>query len=298
MKNVIDAIQIIEFNNGKFPKSEIQQIIERKEEATPFLLKIMEEVRSNPQKYMDDPNNISPIYAVYLLAQFRVIELYPILIDILSLPDETPSEIFGDCITEDMCRILASVYAGNIQPLKNLIENSEVYEYVRGQALLSLVSLVLNDQLKREDVIDYFKQLLNGGLKDAQRYVNAEIVNCCNYLYPLEAYDDIVRLYERDEIDFSFIRMGSIDATLKMTKEEVLNESRQSRQNQFIENTITELQGWACFQEDINKSTASIINNFNSNGSKRNPAVKNEKIGRNDPCSCGSGQKYKKCCGK
>lgn len=28
--------------------------------------------------------------------------------------------------------------------------------------------------------------------------------------------------------------------------------------------------------------------------------VKNEKkdIGRNDPCPCGSGKKYKKCCGK
>jgi uncharacterized protein YchJ len=26
--------------------------------------------------------------------------------------------------------------------------------------------------------------------------------------------------------------------------------------------------------------------------------VKGEKIGRNDPCPCGSGLKYKKCCGK
>lgn len=26
--------------------------------------------------------------------------------------------------------------------------------------------------------------------------------------------------------------------------------------------------------------------------------VKEEKIGRNDPCICGSGKKYKKCCGK
>ena len=25
--------------------------------------------------------------------------------------------------------------------------------------------------------------------------------------------------------------------------------------------------------------------------------VKSEKIGRNDPCICGSGKKYKKCCG-
>lgn len=26
--------------------------------------------------------------------------------------------------------------------------------------------------------------------------------------------------------------------------------------------------------------------------------VKGEKIGRNDPCTCGSGKKYKKCCGR
>lgn len=31
---------------------------------------------------------------------------------------------------------------------------------------------------------------------------------------------------------------------------------------------------------------------------KSNTVVKGEKIGRNDPCTCGSGKKYKKCCGK
>jgi len=28
------------------------------------------------------------------------------------------------------------------------------------------------------------------------------------------------------------------------------------------------------------------------------PFRSNAKIGRNDPCTCGSGKKYKKCCGK
>ena len=27
------------------------------------------------------------------------------------------------------------------------------------------------------------------------------------------------------------------------------------------------------------------------------PVVRGDKVGRNDPCSCGSGKKYKKCCG-
>lgn len=31
---------------------------------------------------------------------------------------------------------------------------------------------------------------------------------------------------------------------------------------------------------------------------KSNTIVKDKKIGRNDPCPCGSGKKYKQCCGK
>ena len=29
---------------------------------------------------------------------------------------------------------------------------------------------------------------------------------------------------------------------------------------------------------------------------KKKPMVKKEKVGRNDPCPCGSGKKYKNCC--
>lgn len=31
---------------------------------------------------------------------------------------------------------------------------------------------------------------------------------------------------------------------------------------------------------------------------KSKMVIKEDKIGRNDPCTCGSGKKYKKCCGK
>ena len=30
----------------------------------------------------------------------------------------------------------------------------------------------------------------------------------------------------------------------------------------------------------------------------KNPKVNENKVGRNDPCPCGSGKKYKQCCGK
>lgn len=39
-------------------------------------------------------------------------------------------------------------------------------------------------------------------------------------------------------------------------------------------------------------------NNDNHNNYINEPITKETKVGRNDPCPCGSGKKYKKCCGK
>ena len=51
---------------------------------------------------------------------------------------------------------------------------------------------------------------------------------------------------------------------------------------------------------EINKPKQNALSFSHSDGSTLNQPIKNknEKIGRNDPCPCGSGKKYKKCCGK
>jgi preprotein translocase subunit SecA len=42
-----------------------------------------------------------------------------------------------------------------------------------------------------------------------------------------------------------------------------------------------------------------ILNRAGGDGEGKKPAIRDEdKVGRNDPCPCGSGQKYKKCCGR
>ena len=61
-------------------------------------------------------------------------------------------------------------------------------------------------------------------------------------------------------------------------------------------------------EEDINKAAAKFMQreqvakptstNFDGDGTVGGRTVKKiTKIGRNDPCPCGSGKKYKKCCG-
>ena len=46
------------------------------------------------------------------------------------------------------------------------------------------------------------------------------------------------------------------------------------------------------------QETKVISTNRSDDTAKVHTKVKKEKIGRNDPCPCGSGKKYKQCCGK
>lgn len=41
-----------------------------------------------------------------------------------------------------------------------------------------------------------------------------------------------------------------------------------------------------------------LVQNMNASGVAQTPEVKQGEVGRNDPCPCGSGLKYKNCCGK
>ena len=54
-------------------------------------------------------------------------------------------------------------------------------------------------------------------------------------------------------------------------------------------------------QADIKRKAVAKITNagFDNSGEpiKQTPVKKGVKVGRNDPCPCGSGKKYKKCCG-
>ncbi len=53
-------------------------------------------------------------------------------------------------------------------------------------------------------------------------------------------------------------------------------------------------------EEDVKREQTAKITatNGSTDGSdKKRPVKKGEKVGRNDPCPCGSGKKYKKCCG-
>lgn len=55
--------------------------------------------------------------------------------------------------------------------------------------------------------------------------------------------------------------------------------------------------GWE-YSIDVDRNKPEDITELKILQNRPQPRHTNEKFGRNDPCPCGSGKKYKNCCGK
>jgi hypothetical protein len=278
--DVQEIIEQLEFNDGTFPRKALREAIAKKEQITPILLQVLEESANSIEDLFEQEDYMAHIYAMFLLAQFRDKRAYPLIVDFFSTPGDTSLEVTGDVVTEDLDRILASVCGGDVSLIKQLAENEAADEYVRNAALESLVCLVATDQMPREEVLAYYKSLFKSNLSKQPSHFWDGLVSCCTDLYPEEVYPEIKQAFEEDLIDESFIDLDFVDRQLALGKEKILAEL-QSDRYRLIEDTIKELEWWACFQPPI----------------QQQPIVKKKKVGRNEPCPCGSGKKYKKCCG-
>ena len=279
IQEILDKLQI---NTGKFPREALKQAILNKEAITPKLLEIIEHGARNIEELNEQERYIAHIYAMYLLAQFREKKAYPIIVRFFSIPGEMTLRVTGDVVTEDLGRILASVSHGDTSLMKSLLENADLSEYVRSAMLTGLLTLVAQGQLLRDDLVEYLTSLFRGDLYPENDYIWTSLVIATVMLHPQELYEDIKQLYEEELVEGLFVGFGDVQRSMDQGKAKILRKLKNSERHTFIKDTIAEMEWWACFDEPKEQ----IVNPLES-----------PKTGRNQPCTCGSGKKYKRCCG-
>ena len=268
------------------PREAIEQAILQQDAITPALLDIIDGIAKDPNSIDDAP---AYFYALYLLAQFREMRAYPLIVKYfgeLGLDDETLDPT-GDLVTEDLKSILDSVCNGDLGLIKQLIEDQNVNIFVRSAALSSLVILYNNNQLPRQDLVNYIETHIDLCLEEQDDLCFvACLVSVSCAIHPEELYEKLITCFDRNLIDKQMINEKDLDRWMQMDKEKVIVELKENRKWQFIEDVISEIEWWACFHpEKYSPKNLSSISD--------SPLTK---VGRNDLCPCGSGKKYKKCC--
>lgn len=300
-----------------YPVEAVKYALANKEEAIPELLEILEYTLSDVENLSKDGSYLVHFPAIYILAYFRETIAYESIIEIASLPDEQIFDLMGDAVTEDFKNILASVCDGNIEPIKGIIENSSLDEYVRTEALESLLILLNHGVVSREQLVFYFKELFNGKLEVDYSCVWDTLPRCCSLIHPVGLTDDIEKAVADGKVIEIIADLDFMNRQLKKSVKEVLDDLKEDEDYSFVsEEDVYSLEGWvggfSCEEDygddypfdeyDENEMVGegfirSSFNEHKGNEISMNVPLKRESfVGRNDPCPCGSGKKYKKCC--
>ncbi len=178
----------------------------------------------------------------------------------------------------DEIRSLIVPYRHNMyEDIVKYVENEQHSEWVRMEYLE-----IIKDMIKAKEVeIPEVNLFLAKLLKECNSpIVNAGAISLCMNLKLIEHHALIKKCFERKAVDIDHI--GDLeDVEIKME----LRTERETKKE------LTEM------QKQWQEALAGIDSMLDHDESMPMPFVNvEEKVGRNDPCPCGSGKKYKKCC--
>jgi uncharacterized protein YchJ len=283
-------------NVGTFPSDAMREAIAQREAITPIFLAELERMADDPKALIDEPGSyMLHIFAMFLLAQFREPRALAPLVKTCHLPIADLECLLGDIITENMGSILASVCGDDITPIKSIVENEGLDEFVRGAALSALVTLFAEDALARETLIEYLRDISRKFPPESPLWTSWVMTAddiCAEELLP-----EIRAAYDANLVDAGWIRLSDIESTIREGPEAALTRLRQL--HQYMRDPIYTLERWACFRDDEedDPDTSDEDSYMWLPPPPQMPYFRETpKTGRNDPCPCGSGKKYKKCC--
>lgn len=318
-----------------FPAEGIRQVMAHPQEMTPLLLAVLRDFAVGAEGYSEEEGNCLHIVALTVLAQFREMAVFPVLMDIANRfhsegwgTETAYEELMCTFPEEGMARILASILAGDIGKLKNIIIDREQDIELRCRALEALKTCYFEGDMERSDLTSFLSDVFREFKlqHDSPDFFPLwmSLYDQCMTIHPQEMLDDI-----RDACDNGFLGEMLLGRTFerakgyrKETPEQWFNSNREQLIKEFgyIREADKELESWGMnqffkFEDMLDEISASlsvdpeqqalqeeIINNPQRQlffESANTPFARKEaKVGKNEPCLCGSGKKFKECCGR
>jgi uncharacterized protein YchJ len=302
-----DFLQPLESLIRPFPREAVAAAIARRAEAIPHLLQAL----AWADQHTDEANSAQPpymlhLFALFLLAQFREPRAYPLIVRLARNPEI--EALTGDVITEQFRNILASVCGGDTTLIEQLIEDPDADEWVRGAAVGSFGVLLHTGGKTREQVSAYLGELFASRLEREPGHVWDSAISLCTDFGFAEHLAAVRKIYRAGLADPFCDALEDVEAELALPP----GTSTRVRWDRYelIDDAIAEMESWYCFtaraaEEDEDDELGELdaledtLLDDEDDELPGTPAVRETpKIGRNEQCPCGSGKKYKKCCGK
>ena len=212
----------------------------------------------------------------------------------------------SDSIHEE---ILKSMYNHVVDIIESHLDESEhlgeedvkdIIEYFNSNLLRKKIDEKFFENKSVDEIIDGITALITSEYEEKIKEIPEEVTNEFEKVISLNVIDK----YWMEQINTMahlkegiFLRQYAQDNPLRAYTQEGFELFDDMLEN--IDKYVTLYLLKAEIRQNIERKEVVKNKSTNDNDTTRKGrTVKNEKIGRNDPCPCGSGKKYKNCCGK
>ena len=211
----------------------------------------------------------------------------------LLLDGEASELILGDGIAATLRGLLISTYDGGLAALQAVIEAQGADEFAREAALLALAYLTRIGRVPEAATRAYLQRLLTEMQPQADHIIWFGWQLAVAYLGYSELSEAAEELFRRGFVDEMIWDADGFRADLKRTLDDPTGMAgfEHDGTGPFTD-AIGELEKWSGFSGQDDKAA------FDEPDYEVQEPIVNplRGVGRNDPCSCGSGKKFKKCC--
>lgn len=278
----------------------LQAAASRRDELGPVLCARLMQAAVEPDRWMGDQAQPSPVFLPYLAAAWKLTEAHPLIVALLRLPPGQCEAMLDDFITEGAGRTLADTWPGDLRAIEALVldESADAYARVAGFTAASL--LAARGQLPREQLVTLLERAAASPLDPDQNQDAAFatlLVGAIHDFRLWELQETVARLFDQELIDPMYC--GDRTEVLALLSDGAASPEKPDPFPPPITDAWEAVRDWHYFSPDYVKEEEPVHRGADPDWVRVDPQPCRAppKPGRNDPCPCGSGKKYKKCCG-
>jgi hypothetical protein len=238
-------------------------------------------------------------YVFHLLGEWRERSAYRPLIALLRLPEDDVDDILGDAVTITSHRVIAAIFDGDPAPLHEIIRDPDAHESIRARMLEALAMVTLRGEVPREQTAQFLRECFVELRPQGENMVWDGWQSAIAMLGLAELAPRVKKAFDKGFISPSLLGFADFEDDLRRAARGGPPPSCQEEHEfALFGDTIEELSDWAYSDDDEDAwETSEHADERVLWSPREGPAVNPYKgVGRNDPCPCGSGKKFKKCC--
>lgn len=249
------------------------------------------------QGKIEEDKTFFPIHAAFLLGELKAGKAIDDILETLRQGEEFIKFWYGNFLSEILWRPLYQLIDHNLDLLRDFMLEAGVDTFAKSVVSTAVLQYYLHHPDSKEQIRSWYQEVLTEFLTtDKENLIDTDLISLIICDVMEGGFRDLLLIIDK------LYEAGYVADSICGTKEDVHRDFDRDAAAPWRKSVLSVydqyddiVNNWYEYGDDLDEEgpDSDRLAGENPDGG---PVIREPKVGRNDPCPCGSGKKYKKCC--